>query len=70
MIAHRQGALRRNLLLATAALALASAAFWATMLTVPPTSRAAVSTPVPSRPVVTLCAYLPTGDIEHCTLHN
>lgn len=70
MIAHRQGALRRNLLLATAALALASAAFWATMLTAPPTSRAAVSTPVPSRPVVTLCAYLPTGDIEHCTLHN
>ena len=61
--------LRRNLLLSAFAFGAATAAFGAIMLTSPPTSEAA-GKEAGVIPGVTICEYLPTGDIASCTVQN
>ncbi len=63
-------ALRRNLTLCAAALAVAAAAFWATMLIAPPISEALTSMPAEATPAVTICEVLPTGDVVNCSIQN
>jgi hypothetical protein len=65
-------ALRRNLLLFAFAFAAATMAFGAVMLTSPPTSEAAVSTLTDDGVIepVTNCEFLPTGDINSCTVYR
>jgi hypothetical protein len=48
---------------------LAAAMFVTTMLTLPPTSEAAISE-TRATPPLTICEFLPTGDIASCTLQN
>ncbi|MGU3541066.1 hypothetical protein [Methylobacterium sp. A54F] len=69
MIATQLSTRRRNLTLFAAAFALAAAAFWAIMLTAPPTSLAS-ATAQAGTPVVTICDVLPTGDVTNCSLQN
>lgn len=60
----------RIVTLFTAGFALAAAAFVATMLVSPPTSVAS-SASSPSRiDAITICEFLPTGDVAHCTIQN
>ena len=54
----------------TAGFALAAAAFVATMLVSPPTTEASVKTPASRTEAVTICEYLPTGDVANCTIQN
>jgi hypothetical protein len=54
----------------TAGFALAASAFVATMLVSPPTSNAAVKAPIARTEAVTICEYLPTGDVANCTIQN
>ena len=65
-------ALQRNLLLFAFAFAAATMAFGAVMLTSPPTSEAAVSTLTDDGVIepVTNCEFLPTGDINSCTVYR
>lgn len=60
---------RRNLVLFAFAFVAASIAFGTVMLTSPPTSEAAVAE-AGKIPGVTICEYLPTGDIASCTVQN
>ena len=60
----------RIVTLFTAGFALAAAAFVTTMLVSPPTSVAS-SASSPSRiDTITICEFLPTGDVAHCTIQN
>ena len=60
----------RIVTLFTAGFTLAAAAFVATMLVSPPTSVAS-SASSPSRiDAITICEFLPTGDVAHCTIQN
>ena len=54
----------------TAGFALAAAAFVATMLFSPPVTEASVKTPASRTEAVTICEYLPTGDVANCTIQN
>ncbi|GJE14734.1 hypothetical protein [Methylobacterium longum] len=49
---------------------LAATAFVTTMLVSPPTSEASVEAPAPKTEAVTICEFLPTGDIANCTIQN
>ena len=64
--------LRRNLVLFAFAFAAASMAFGTVMLTSPPISEAAVSTLTDDGIIspVTVCEYLPTGDIAECKVRH
>ena len=58
----------RIVTLFTAGFAVAAAAFVATMLISPPTS---VASSASSRTAaVTICEFLPTGDVANCTIQN
>jgi hypothetical protein len=72
MAAALLSALQRNFLMFALALAVASLAFGATMLTSPPTSEAAVSAISDDEIIqpVTNCEFLPTGDINSCTVYR
>ncbi|MGH1569413.1 hypothetical protein ACRAWG_00540 [Methylobacterium sp. P31] len=59
----------RVLQLFTAGFLLAAAMFVTTMLTSPPTSEAAISESG-ATPPLTICEFLPTGDIASCTIQN
>jgi hypothetical protein len=60
----------RIVTLFTAGFALAAIAFVAIMLVSPPTSVAS-SASAPSRmDSITICEFLPTGDVAHCTIQN
>lgn len=65
-------ALRRNFVLFALAFAAATLAFGTVMLTAPPISEAAVSTLTDDGliPPVTNCEFLPTGDINSCTVYR
>ena len=65
-------ALRRNVLLSVLAFAAATMAFGTVMLTSPPTSEAAVSTLTDDGTIapVTNCEFLPTGDVNSCTVYR
>lgn len=65
-------ALRRNLALFALAFAAAALAFGTVMLTVPPTSEAAVPSVADDGliPPVTNCEFLPTGDVDSCTVYR
>ena len=54
----------------TAGFALAAAAFVATMLVSPPVTEASDKTAVSRTEAVTICEYLPTGDVANCTIQN
>lgn len=60
----------RIVTLFTAGFLLATAAFVATMLVSPPTSVASSAAAAASREAITLCEFLPTGDIASCTIQN
>ena len=64
--------LRRNVALFGLAFAAATVAFGAVMLTSPPVSEAAVSTLTEAGAVqpVTNCEFLPTGDLDRCTVYR
>jgi hypothetical protein len=62
-------ALRRHFTLFAVAFVAATVAFGTIMLTSPPTSEAAV-TEAGRIPGVTICEYLPTGDIATWTVQN
>jgi hypothetical protein len=65
-------ALRRNLVLFAFAFAAATLAFGAVMLTSPPTSVAAVATLTDDGFIqpVTNCGFLPTDDVNSCTVYR
>ncbi|MGH1572683.1 hypothetical protein ACRAWG_20940 [Methylobacterium sp. P31] len=65
-------ALQRNFIVFVLAFSAATLAFGTIMLTSPPTSEAAVSTVSDDgvTPPVTHCEFLPTGDINSCTVHR
>ncbi|WP_267359215.1 MULTISPECIES: hypothetical protein [unclassified Methylobacterium] len=65
-------ALRRNFILFVLAFAAASLAFGTVMLTSPPTSEAAVTTLTDDGVMepATNCEFLPTGDINSCTVYR
>ncbi|MBE7198303.1 MAG: hypothetical protein INR70_10930 [Parafilimonas terrae] len=65
-------ALRRNLLLFALAFGAASLAFGTVMLTAPPTSEAAAAALTDDGIVapVTNCEFLPTGDVNSCTVYR
>lgn len=65
-------ALRRNLALFAFAFAVASVAFGTILLSSPPTREAAVSTLTDEGhlPLVTNCEFLPTGDVNNCTVYR
>lgn len=65
-------ALQRNFLLFVLAFAAATLAFGTIMLTSPPTSEAAVSAISDDGiiPPVTNCEFLPTGDVNSCTVYR
>lgn len=54
----------------TAGFFLAVAAFVATMLVSPPTSVASSASSPSRSEAVTICEFLPTGDVAHCTIQN
>ena len=54
----------------TAGFTVAAAAFVATMLVSPPTTEASVEAPDSRTDAFTICEFLPTGDIAHCTIQN
>lgn len=60
----------RIMTLFTAGFALAAAAFVATMLISPPTSEASINAATSRTEAVTICEYLPTGDVANCTIQN
>lgn len=65
-------ALQRNFVLFVLAVAAASVAFGTVMLTSPPTSEAAVSTITDDgiiQPIMN-CEFLPTGDVNSCTVYR
>ena len=64
--------LRRNLLVFFLAFAAASMAFGTVMLTSPPTSEAAVASLTDDGVIqpVTNCEFLPTGDVNSCTVYR
>lgn len=70
MSVAQRPARQHPLVLGAAAFALAAAAFWATMLTAPPTSHASVGAVVTPTGSPAICEYLPTGDIASCTIQN
>lgn len=65
-------ALRRTVLLSVLAFAAASLVFGTVMLTSPPISEAAVSTLTDDGiiPPVTNCEFLPSGDVDSCTVYR
>jgi hypothetical protein len=65
-------ALRRNLVLFALAFAAAALAFGMVMLTAPPVSEAAVSSVADDGliPPATNCEFLPTGDVNSCTVYR
>jgi hypothetical protein len=65
-------ALRRNVLVFGLAFAAATLAFGTVMLTSPPISEAAVSTMTDDGiiPPATNCEFLPTGDVNSCTVYR
>jgi hypothetical protein len=65
-------ALQRNFVLFVLAFAAASVAFGTIMLTSPPTSEAAVSTITDDGVIqpITNCEFLPTGDVNSCTVYR
>lgn len=54
----------------TAGFILAAAAFVATMLVSPPTSVASGAASPSRIQAVTICEFLPTGDVAQCTIQN
>jgi hypothetical protein len=54
----------------TAGFALAASAFVATMLVSPPTTEASARAHAQKTEAVTICAFLPTGDVADCTIQN
>ncbi len=65
-------ALQRNFVPFVLAFAFATLAFGTIMLTSPPISEAAVSTLTDEGviPPVTNCEFLPTGDVNSCTVYR
>lgn len=63
---------QRNFLLFVLAFATAAMAFGTVMLTSPPISEAAVSTLTDDGVIqpVTNCEFLPTGDVNSCTVYR
>ena len=72
MVAALLPALRRNLVLFAFALTAAALAVGMVMLTAPPISEAAVSGLSDDGiiPPATTCEFLPTGDINSCTVYR
>ncbi|SFM88525.1 hypothetical protein [Methylobacterium pseudosasicola] len=54
----------------TAGFILAAAAFVATMLISPPTSIASSADSASKTGTITICEFLPTGDVANCTIQN
>jgi hypothetical protein len=65
-------ALRRDLALFALAFIAAALAFGTVMLTAPPISEAAVPSVADDGliPPVTNCEFLPTGDVDSCTVYR
>lgn len=49
---------------------LAAAAFLTTLLLTPQTIDTTIPEAAPTRESVTICEYLPTGDVATCTIQN